>query len=225
VLNVTKSQILAASTGGLLAIVLVVSNIPAQSPARPGAGQPLGGQPIYLLDINHVFKNHSRLKAMKAELQADVQRAEERVKKEKDAIKKLMERLAQFRPGTQEYKDLEQEIATRQADLNVLITLQRKDFLQQEARIYHNVYREIYEEVDYFANQNRAAMVLKFDREAMDVERPETVVRGINKEVIWNNRGLDITDYIVDKLNGRLNTHSTERPSVPINSGGGQYRR
>lgn len=216
----TKSQLLAASTVGLLAVVLVVSNIPAQNATGPVTGQPLGGQPVYLLDINHVFKNHSRLKAMKTDLQGDVQRAEQRVKGDKEAIKSLLEQLQQFRPGTQDYKDLEEQIAKRQANLNVLITLQRKEFLQQEARIYYIIYREIIEEVDYFAGQNRAAMVLKFDRQPVDVEIPETVVRSINRRVIWSNQGLDITDYIVDKLNGRVNPGSTRRQGVPTGSGG-----
>jgi len=222
---VTKSQLLAASTVSLLAIILVVSNIPAQNPAGPVAGQPLGGQPIYLLDINHVFKNHSKLKAMKADMQGDVQRAEERVKKEKEAIKKLQEGLEEYRPGTQDYKSLEQQIATRLADLQVLITLTRKDFLQQEARIYYIVYREIIDEVDYFAGQNRAAMVLKFDRQTVDQEVPETVVRSINKTVIWNNQGLDITGYILDKLNRRLNQGSNSAMGVPLGNPGGSYKR
>lgn len=216
----TKSQLLAASTVGLLAVVLVVSNIPAQNATGPVTGQPLGGQPVYLLDINHVFKHHSRLKAMKTDLQGDVQRAEQRVKGDKEAIKSLLEQLQQFRPGTQDYKDLEEQIAKRQANLNVLITLQRKEFLQQEARIYYIIYREIIEEVDYFAGQNRAAMVLKFDRQPVDVEIPETVVRSINRRVIWSNQGLDITDYIVDKLNGRVNPVSSQRQRVPLGNGG-----
>ena len=220
----TKSQLLAASAVGLLAIVLVVSNISAQNATGPRAVQPLGGQPVYLLDINFVFKNHSRLKAMKIDLQGDVQRAEARVKKEKEAIKALVERLDTYRAGAPEYKDLEQDIATRQADLNVLITLQRKEFLQQEARIYYIVYREIIEEVDYFASQNRAAMVLKFDREPVDVEVPETVVRSINRSVIWNSQGLDITDYIVDKLNKRASQGpagpEAKRYSVPLGPAG-----
>jgi len=220
---VSKSQILAASTGGLLAIVLVVSNIPAQNRAAPGAGQPLGGQPLYVLDINHVFKKHSRLKAMKTDLQGDVQREEERVKKEREAIKSLIERLQQFHPGTNEYKDLEEEITKRQADLNVLITMTRKQFLQQEARIYYIVYREIIEEVDYFAGQNRAALVLNFDRQPVDVEVPETVVRSINRKVIWNNQGLDITDYIVDKLNRRAE-RGNQAMGVPLDPAGSRMR-
>lgn len=216
----TKSQLLAACAVGLLAVVLIVSNMPAQDPAGPVASQPLGSQPIYLLDINHVFKNHSKLKALKTDMQGDVARAEEAVKKAKETIKGLQERLEEYRPGTQDYKNLEQEIATRMADLNVQIAMQRKDFLQQEARIYFTIYREIIDEVGYFAQQNRAAMVLKFDREPANVEVPETVVRAINKELVYSAQGLDITDYILDKLNRRLNPQSTTRPAVPARTSG-----
>jgi Skp family chaperone for outer membrane proteins len=204
VLNVTKSQLLAAFAAGFLVLVLSVANVSAQNPTGPAAGQPLGGQPIYLLDSTHVFKNYSKLKAMKEELQAEVQQAEKRVKDERDAIKKLQERLEEFKAGTEDYKKFEQEIATRMADLQVLVGMQRKEFIQKEARIYFIVYQEIWQEVDYFASQNRAAMVLKYDREPVNVEVPDTVVRGINKQVIWSNQGLDITDYILAKLHERL---------------------
>ncbi len=207
----SKSQALAASAAAFLAVVLFVNRGPAQQNPGAAAGRPLGGQPVYLLDTQHVFKNYTKLKVMKEEMQGDVQRAEERVRNEREAIKKLQERLEEFKSGTENYRQLEKEIATRIADLNVLVTLQRKEFLQQEARIYFIVYREVMDEVHYFAAQNRAALVLKFDRDEVDVESPDSVVRALNKSVIWNSPGLDITDYIL----GRLNDHLQSGPVSP----------
>lgn len=216
----SKSQVLAACAAASLAIVLVVSNMPAQGPTGPAAGQPLGGQPIYLLDVNFVFKNYSKLKAMKEQMQADVQRAETRVKGDKDTIRKLQEDLEGYKPGTEDYKKLEQEIATRIADLNVLIALQRKEFMQQEARDYYTIHQEVMDEVNYFASQNRAAMVFKFDREAVDPQIPDSVVRVLNKQVIWNNQGLDITDFILARLNERLPKPGAPRDArFPVRSG------
>ncbi len=204
----SKSQAWAACAAAFLAVTLVVSTIVAQGPAGPSAGQPAAGQPVYLLDLSYVFKNYSKFKAMKDQMQADVQAAEARVKRDKETINKLREQLEGYHPGSEDYKKLEQDIATRIADLNVLIALQGKEFRQQEARNYFTVYQEVRAEVDYFASQNRAAMVLRFDREdgSTSADVPDTVVRVLNKSVIWNSQGLDISDYILNNLNGRIRT-------------------
>ncbi len=200
----------------VLAGVIGVSSLLAQNPTSPGA-QPLAGQPIYLLDLNYVFKNYSKLKAMREQLQNDAQRAEQIVKERRDTIRKLQEELENFRPGTPDYKKLEEEIATRIADLNVQVAMQRKEFMQRESRDYFTVYQEVMDEVNYFATQNRAAMVLRFDRERVDPEMPDSVVRALNRQVIWNNMGLDITDYILNNMNKRLGvTDSRTRPTVPL---------
>lgn len=216
----SKSQAWAACAAAFLAVTLVVSTIVAQGPAGPGAGQPLGGQPIYLLDLSYVFKNYSKFKALKDQMQADVQAAEARVKRDKETINKLREQLEGYHPGTEDYRKLEQDVATRIADLNVLIALQGKEFRQQEARNYFTVYQEVKAEVDYFASQNRAAMVLRFDREDASAEIPDSVVRVLNKSVIWNNQGLDISEHILSILNGRINTvdrgGSRPRPGPPL---------
>lgn len=207
---------LTACAGMVLAGVIGVSVLLAQNPASQGV-QPLAGQPIYLLDLNHVFENYSKLKAMREQLQNEAQRAEQVVKERREAIRRMQEELENFRPGTPDYKKLEEEITARVADLNVYVARQRKEFMQQEARDYFTVYQEVMDEVNYFATQNRAALVLRFDRKRVDPEMPDSVVRALNRQVIWNNMGLDVTDYILNNLNRRLGvSDSRSRPTVPL---------
>lgn len=207
---------LMACAGMVLAGVIGVSVLLAQNPVSQGV-QPLAGQPIYLLDLNYVFENYSKLKAMREQLQNEAQRAEQVVKERREAIRRMQEELENFRPGTPDYKKLEEEITARVADLNVYVARQRKEFMQQEARDYFTVYQEVMDEVNYFATQNRTALVLRFDRKRVDPELPDSVVRALNRQVIWNNMGLDVTDYILNNLNRRLGvSDSRSRPTVPL---------
>jgi Skp family chaperone for outer membrane proteins len=202
--------------GMVLAASIGVSVLLAQNPSGSGV-QPLAGQPIYLLDLNYVFENYSKLKVMRQQLQDAAQRAEQVVKERREAIRRMQEELDNFRPGTPDYKKLEEEITKRVADLNVFVAQQRKEFMQQESRDYFTVYQEVMDEVHYFASQNRAALVLRFDRKRVDPEMPDSVVRALNRQVIWNNMGLDITDYILNNLNRRLGvSDSRSRPTVPL---------
>lgn len=215
----SKSQLWAACAAASLAVVLLVAGVPAQQTGQPV--QPLGGQPIYLLDISYVFKNYTKLKAMREQMQASAQQAEEQIRQRRETVKKLQEDLERLRPGTPDYKTLDEQITKRIADINVGIAMTRKDLMDREAKDYFVVYQEVMDEVHYFASQNRAALVLRFDRDAVDPQVPETVARALSRQVIWNNQGLDITDYILGNMHRRLGAaDSRTRPTVPLGRGG-----
>jgi Skp family chaperone for outer membrane proteins len=169
----------------------------AQGPVAPPAGQNLAGPRLALLDVSRIFKNHARFKGMMEDMKADVERAEAQVKTERETITKLAERLQEFRKGTPDYNQMETELAKRQADLSVQVQLQKNEFLRREAKIYNAVYQEIWQATDYFAKQHRIDMVLRFNSEPVDAERPDSVLTFINKPVVWYDGGLDITDAIL----------------------------
>ncbi len=191
--------------------------------AQQGPAAPATGPRLALLDVSRIFKSHQRFKGMMDDMKADVERAEAQVKGERDAIAQLAERLQEYRKGTPEYKQMEEDLAKRQADLAVRVNLQKNDFLQREAKIYNSVYQEIWQATDYFCKQNRIDMVLRFNGEPVDVERPDSVLTHINKPVVWYDRGLDITDQILSDLNrttinpASANRTAPPRQGVPLN--------
>lgn len=211
----TKPRFMAA-VGGIL-LVLGLAVLPAVAQQRPGV-QPQAG--VALLDVSRVFKNYARFQQTMADMKADVQAAEEAVKKERDTINSLVEQLKGLKAGSPDYKQLEQHIATRQADLNVQLQLQRKEFLLREAKIYHGAYQELEQEVRSYANNAGIAMVLRYNGDPVDGENPEDVLRNINKPVVCFAPGMDITDAIVQQLNYRGggmtgSQGSARRPGVP----------
>ena len=198
----TKPQFLAATAACLLVIGFAVFPTAAQGPPR-------GGNGVALLDISYIFKNHIRFKAQMADMRADVQQAEVRVKKERETIRKLMEQLNEYPAGSVEYKQMEEHVTKRTAELQVQLQLERKEFLHREAKIYHNVYQEIQQEVNYYASNTGIAAVLRFNGDPVNKEKPDDVLRDINKPVIWFSQGMDITPAILSRLNERRGTSST----------------
>lgn len=169
--------------------------------SRALAQQPQGPSGIAVIDVSKIYKNHTRFKEMMTGMEREIQQAEESVRKDRDAIKQLGERLEGYHPGTAEYKSMEEDLARRSSELNVRIQLQKKDFLQKQAKIHYSVYREITQEVERYAAATGTALVLRFNGDEVNLEKPDDVLRQINQQVVWFTRDRDITDLILGQLN------------------------
>ena len=86
--------------------------------------------------------------------------------------------------------------------------------MEREAKIYYTVYQEVNDEVKYYSDRNGITMVLRFNGDPVDVNNRESVMREINKPIVYQN-GVDITPKILEALNKR----------TPVaNKGGGQLK-
>lgn len=209
--------ILAAAAACVVSLSLALSPAAAQQqPSGPGL-QP-GPANIAVIDIAAIYKNHSRFNQMMNEIKTDMEAADTAMKKERDALKGMAESLDQFRAGTPDYKRLEEEIARRQANLATQVQLQKKDFLLREARVHYTVYQEVMQEVDYFSASHGIAMVFRFNSDPVDVEKPDDVLRYINRPIVWVPQGCNITAYVLDRLN-RAQLNNAQQPmrqGVPL---------
>ncbi|MGQ9576244.1 MAG: OmpH family outer membrane protein [Thermoguttaceae bacterium] len=201
----SSSRVLAVLALGVFTLNLLGAAAWAQTgPAPPSAAGSRGRAEIALIDVGYIFKNHARFKQQMAELQGDMEREDAAMKRERDQIRALQDQLNELQAGSPDYRQREQEIAQRVADLNVRITLMRKEFLKREARIYHNTYQQIQEAVEEFATRYGVAAVLKFNSEPPDLEKPDEVLRGLNQQVIWFDKSRDITQPILESLKRRM---------------------
>ena len=201
-----KSHLLAVLAATFLTIALATSRAPAQATTgyRPAPAAPTIG----LLDVSYIFKNHPRFKANMTEMQNDLRQAETNFKAERDEIQRLAQQLKQFE-GTRDQKALEEDLVRRQTNLAAQIQLQKKEFYQREAKIYHNAYQEILQVVAYYCQTNNISMVLRFDGDPVKVENPEDVLRFINRPVVFHQRQQDITQVVLQGLNRDQNRAGT----------------
>jgi Skp family chaperone for outer membrane proteins len=233
VLNVKKSYLVAFLAVGvavsLCRMSLTGGNALAQ---RPGMAPPAAPTSIALIDINYIFKQHPGFKAEMEQMKSDVQRAEAQVKADADAARKFSERMADFHQGTPEYKQAEEELVRKQTDIQVRVNSQKKEFLLRESQIYNRVYQEIYQEVAYYCNSNGIGVVVKFNGDPLDADRPDDVLRVINQQVVYHAKQVDITGIILQNLRSRLpptadgrNAPGPVRPAGVYAPGGPQYQQ
>jgi Skp family chaperone for outer membrane proteins len=208
---VKLSRLMAVMAAVSLCLSLYGSMIYAQGvPARQSVAAQAGAAPnIALLDVSYIFKNHPRFKAMMEEMKSDVERAEADVNRDRDNLRKLVEQLDSFRKGTPDYKNMEEDIARKEAELTVRVNLQRKEFLSREAKIYFTVYQEIEQEVNYYCANKGVDMVLRFNGDPADVNKPDSVLSYINKPVVWYDKNRDITYPILESLTKRSGVPAT----------------
>jgi Skp family chaperone for outer membrane proteins len=206
VLNVKRVRLVAAITAGIVISGCLVPSAPAQQANAGGGG-------IAVVDMTFLIKENPHLKAMADQWKANMARAEASFAKDREEIRQLTEQLKEQKPGTLEFKGLDEQITKKSTNLNVQYQMQRKEFAQEEAKIFHRVYQEIWQEVDSVAAQYNIALVLKASNEPIDPEKPGDIDREMTKQVIWHSKALDITGLIHERLKSHYGENTGARPN------------
>lgn len=171
-----------------------------QAPAAPQT-QPQVISPVAILDLPYLFRNHKRFKEMDEVLKTEISGAEGQFMTEQKAMKDLVAKLQELRPGTPEYKAAEEELAKRDADMQLRINIMKKNFAEKKAKNYFDVYQETMRYVAWHAHNSGIVLVLNFNGDPVDGTNPQSVIQGLNSTVLFKHPGVDITPVILDLCN------------------------
>ncbi len=208
VLNVKSSFLLAT----LVATVALVG-FEAQTASAQNRGTN-----VAVIDISYVFKNHERFKKSQEEMKRDVDEFDAFVRSKQKEMRDLAEKLKSWKTGSPQYKQTEEKMARISSDVQVQTQLKRKNFLEREAKLYAQTYREILDQVRIFAEQNRIDLVLRFNSEEIKDDDRQSVLAGVNRSVIYENPQINITGMVLKNINrGQAAPRAATRPSIPRN--------
>lgn len=221
VLHVKNSRYLAAFAAAVMTVSFVgslsaqtpgagVGTRPATSGTRPAAAAPAaapggsvarGSTPsVVVIDIGEVFKQHAQFNQQLNGLKEEIKSLDAYYQAEQKKIIGQKDKLGTFNAGSPEYKKLEEEVARMASDLQVEMALKQKNVAEQEAKVYFNTYKEIYKQVETFADTYGITLVLRHNNIQMDPQKRDTVLQGVNRAIVFQ-RNLDITDEIVKRVN------------------------
>lgn len=201
--------------GLVVALLVGLAGVSARAQTgAPAPAAPSAGVSVAVIDIPYIFKNHARFKSTLNDIKADIDGYKEFLDAEQNKIRKEAEKLEQFKPGTPEYKQIEETVARMRVELQLAGAKRQKEFMEREAMVYYNAYREIEAAITDFAVRNRIALVLRYSAEPMDPTKRETIMQGINRLVIYQSH-LDITQYILETLNRGTPTTQNTGPAIP----------
>lgn len=204
---------------GLL-VGLAASCVFAQTRPVTQQAQPVrqGAAPqIAVIDISRIFKEHPRFIDEMARLKTRVEAEDAKMKSRADRLQASADELKTLKPGSQEYKIKEKAIASDRAQMQIDIQVQRKEFLQQEATIYKEVYESVKIQVANYASRAGLAAVIRYTTpppEAQD--QPNAVLAEIQKDLVWFAPQLDITNHILASLGaGASSARTATRTGIP----------
>jgi Skp family chaperone for outer membrane proteins len=160
---------------------------------------PLAGN-VAMLDLARIFNNHREFKRLSDDLRREVEDAERELKTHKAELQAEADALAKLNRGTPEAKQLESKIARDTAELQVKVAEQKKEFFEEEAGIYFQIYQQVMKEVEKYAAAHGINLVMRFSGEPMDPNDAQAVQKELNKAVLFH-KGIDITDEILALAN------------------------
>jgi Skp family chaperone for outer membrane proteins len=177
------------------------AGIPQNPGMAPAGGAHLGVDGLAVVDVAYIFKNHARFKQQMEAMKAKVDAAEAELKRDQEDYKHMADQLKNYQPGSPDYKKTEDDMLKKQGELNLKVSLQKKDFMEQEGRVYFNVSREIDDAVKQLATKNNIVLVLRFNGDPVDPVDRNDILRGINKPIVFYDPRMDITPYVLQDLN------------------------
>ncbi|MEZ6089793.1 MAG: OmpH family outer membrane protein [Pirellulaceae bacterium] len=169
-------------------------------PAVCQGQEPSGGSKVALIDIEYVFQNADSIKSEIAGIEQQMVKLRQFGKSEQDKLLREAEIIKTLEPGTAAYLQQEEKVASMESSLKLETFRRRKQLADAEAALYFKNYQRIHRIVAQIAVYNNIDLVLRYDSEAMDLQQPETVLRGVMKNVVYRIDSIDLTHMVLDAL-------------------------
>ena len=185
-----------------------------QAPPTGAATTERHGTSVAVVDIKFIFDNHQRFKGAMDDIKKDYDAFEATVRDKETSLRKKIEELKGTSPGSEPFKRLEEEVAHTRSQVQLDIGRRQKQRVEDEAQVYHRAYKEIEDQIRKFADRYAIDLVLQFSTTEIDPTKPDTVIRGLNRQVIFQ-RNLNITEYILTELN-RAPAPAVRQPNRPV---------
>lgn len=179
---------------------------------------------VVVIDIGEVFKNHSAFNQQVEAIKKEMKDLEAWAQTEQKKVVELRAKLADYKPGSPEYKQHEEEMARMASDMQVAATLRQKGIYEQEAKLYFQTYNEILAQVEDFSDRNNIRLVLRHSNTAMDPQKRDTVFRGLERQIIYH-RNLDITNEIISRVNRGATTAAAPKAGAAGRTAPGAVRQ
>ncbi|TWT50528.1 Outer membrane protein (OmpH-like) [Rubripirellula amarantea] len=188
-----------AKTATKLALTLGFMVLGAVAPTAAKA-QDSNGHRVAVIDVAFIFKNHPGIKSQVAAVESDLKGYEATLNGKRDELKAAAEGLKTFKVGSPEYSAQEEKVASLESKLRLDMARKRKELADAEAQIYFQNYQRIAKTVELIAKHNKVNIVLRYNSENMDLEKGESVIRGVMKNIVYHDDSLDMTKGVMDYL-------------------------
>lgn len=203
--NVRTSRLFTIAFLASIAVTqLFVGSAEAQAPAAASTG----GHKIAVVDIGLIFREHPAIKQRLSSVETSVKAADSEIMVKRKELQQVVESLKALNPGSPDYAAQEEKAAHLESELKLEANRKRKELAEAEAKIYFESYQQIAAAVQQIALHNQIDLVLRYNSEEMDLQNEDSVLRGLQKSVVYHKADLNLTPYVMQYLNRATATAS-----------------
>ncbi|MAT68969.1 MAG: hypothetical protein CMJ58_05540 [Planctomycetaceae bacterium] len=189
-----KKLMLSAVAAGLALSLTTISA--AQNPHGANAAR----YGVAVVDVTFIFKEYPKFKSVMDGLKKEMENAETALKADRNRLKALQEQRDTLNATSDEFKQLDEQLARQQADFQIKAGKMRRDIMEREAKVYLDTYREVSAAVRAYATSNNIGLVIRFNGEDVNSsENRQDVLRAINQPIVFQN-SIDITPDVLGLL-------------------------
>ena len=188
---------------GVKAIALAIITTSVLAPVAASADE--AGHRIAVVDVAFIFKNHEGIKGQVSKVENDLKSYDTQLKGQREELKQAIELLKEYKVGTPKYAQQEEQVAGMESKLRLEMNRKRKDLADAEARIYYENYQLIATGVKFLAQHYKINLVLRYNSEDMDLEKGDSVIRGVMKNIVYHDKALDMTQGVMQYLDKTMN--------------------
>lgn len=192
--------------------------------AMPAVAQTTGGPAAFVpvvavVDLPLLLRNHARFKAQEEQMKRDIQAAEDLLKQDQKVLEEHARRMQDFRKDSPDFKKAEEELAKMQADLQLKVNIQKRNFAEFRTKALASVHDELSNYVYNYALQQGILIVLNYNGDEPDPSNPQSVMQALNHPVLYKHPAADITQNILQMINQQIPVNPRPKPTpVPENN-------
>ncbi|MEM6688211.1 MAG: OmpH family outer membrane protein [Planctomycetota bacterium] len=154
------------------------------------------GHKVAVIDVAYIFKNNEAIKGQVSSVEESLKNFETEMKTKRAELQQEAAKLKTFSVGSPDYENQSQKVALLESKLRTDMARKRKELADAEAAIYYKNYKLIAEAVGKIAEANNIAVVFRYNSEDMNLEKGESVIRGVMKNIVYHDSRLDMTEPV-----------------------------
>jgi outer membrane protein len=224
---VKKLIVSLSAVAALSAVLLTATHTKGQGGNPQAAARAPRPHQIGLIDMAYVFNNYEKFKALQESVQAGLKKTQEDAQKMIDAMKAKGELIksGEIKKDSPEYRKIEAELISMQAQLEALGKVTQNENLRKEAEIYRQIYLEVQDTIKIYADHYGYTLIIRFDRESVaDSTDPQQVLQRLTRQVVYHRGEDDLTMVILNQLNKQYQS-SAGRPAGAASAPSGAATR
>lgn len=158
---------------------------------------------VGLIDMAHVFQEYDKFKVLRDDLQAEITKSDAEAKQMVERMKIMQEELKKYTGGSPQYEQAEKALLSAKGDLDAFLASTKRRLARRESEMFKEIYGDVSKAVTLYAEYAKYTLVMRFNRKGIDdASSPAEAVNTMNKTVIYHQNSNDITNTVLQYLNG-----------------------